>query len=415
MTYPDLNPRRILFITWDGPQTRYLERLFLPILAGLALHGHRVHVLQFSWAATAAEAAVGAERVALCAAAGIPYRQQAIWRRPSGLGPFLSAALGARAIRRAVADWGIDTLMPRSLMPALAVLRLRPAERAGLRIVFDADGLPADERVEFGGLAPYSATYRILRDIEAQMLRRADAVLVRTAEARDVALARAGAALTADRCHVVPNGVDPAPFAAAQRERAGRGEDGFVLGYSGSIGAQYRLPEMIDLALRLKSEMSDLRFRLLSPAQEAIRQALDGRGLSGAGWIETRTVAPPDVPGELVRCDLGLALRAPSFSMRAVAPIKIGEYLMAGVPVLGTPGIGLTAALEAEGVFRSAEGDLSGILRWISRAVHDRREEMRCAAHAAGLRHFGLEAAVARYQTALMGLPSANVGKAGDG
>lgn len=27
--------KNILFITWDGPETQYLERLFLPIFAGL--------------------------------------------------------------------------------------------------------------------------------------------------------------------------------------------------------------------------------------------------------------------------------------------------------------------------------------------------------------------------------------------
>lgn len=406
--------RRILFITWDGPQTRYLERLFLPILAGLAQHGHRVHVLQFSWATTAAEAQVGAQRAALCAAAGIPYRAQPIWRRPGGLGPFLSAALGAGAIRRAVADWGIDTLMPRSLMPALAVLRLRPAERTGLRILFDADGLPADERVEFGGLSPHGATYRLLRRIEARMLRRADAVLVRTAEARDILRARVGGALTEDRFHIVPNGVDPAPFTAALQSRSGQGEDGFTLCYCGSIGAQYRLPDMLDIAVRLKAGIPDLRFRLLSLAQGPIRQALEARGLSGADWIETRAVAAADVPGALVRCDLGLALRAQSFSMQAVAPIKLGEYLMAGVPVLGTPGIGMTAALEAEGVFHSAETDAADILHWIRTQVRDRRAEMRQAAHAAGLRHFALEGTVARYHAALMGL-SSDAGGAGRG
>ncbi len=394
--------RNILFITWDGPQTRYLERLFLPILAGLGAQGYRCHVLQFTWAGSPEDEAVIAARAGLCAAEGVPFRQVRIWRRPGGVGPFLSAVMGARAIRRAVAAWGIGTLMPRSLMPALAVLCLRRAERRALRILFDADGLAADERVEFGGLSPHGATYRLLRDIEARMLRQADGVLVRTEAARDIVLARAGAALAPARCHVVPNGVAVAPFAEALAACAAARDAGFVLGYCGSVGVQYRLPDMLDIAMRLRETMPDLRLRLLSPARAEVMRALAAKNLAGAGWIEQRAVPAAEIPGELVRLDLGLALRVQSFSTRAVQPIKLGEYLLAGVPVIGTPGVGMTEALEEAGVFRSAEPeDWQATLRWIIDEVRGRREEMRQACHAIGLGHFSLAATVEAYRVAL--------------
>ena len=147
---PPKSIRNILFITWDSPETRYLERLFLPIFRGLRARGYRFHVLQFSWGS----AQIAEARAALCAKSDIPYRKITIVRRLGAAGPFLSAVLGTRAINQAVSDWQIDTLMPRSLMPALAVLRMRKSARATLNIVFDADGLPADERVDFGGSIP---------------------------------------------------------------------------------------------------------------------------------------------------------------------------------------------------------------------------------------------------------------------
>ena len=61
---------RLLFITWDGPQTSYLTGLFLPILDGLARSGYSPHILQFTWGAD--------EKIAdtkkICFSRGIPYR-----------------------------------------------------------------------------------------------------------------------------------------------------------------------------------------------------------------------------------------------------------------------------------------------------------------------------------------------------
>ena len=390
--------RNILFITWDGPETRYLERLFLPILAGLRDRGLRPHVLQFGWGAPE----VFHSRAELCRAAGIPYRAKSILRRGGGAGPFFTALTGAGPIRRAVAEWRIDTLLPRSLMPALAVLRLTPAERAALNIVFDADGLPADERVDFAGLSPLGATYRLLRDIEMRMLLSSDAVLTRTAAARDILLARAGGGLPATRVHLVTNGVDPAPFAAALAARQDVPPGDPVLCYCGSIGPQYRLPEMLDLATRMRARIPGLRFRLISPATDVIRAELARRGLDGAGWIESRPARPEEVPAELARCDLGLALRQPAFSTRAVLPIKLGEYLLAGLPVLGTPGVGDTAPLEAEGLFHSAEAEATDkLLDWVTGTVLPARKALRDRAHAAGLRGFSLAAATDCYAEAL--------------
>lgn len=399
--------RNILFITWDGPQTNYLERLFLPILAGLQDRGYRAHVLQFCWG----EPAQIQARADLCREAGVPYRAQTILRFGGAAGPFLTALGGARAIRRSVAEWRIDTLMPRSLLPAFAVLRMKAAERAALNIVFDADGLHADERVDFTGLSPTGPTYRILRDIEMQMLLRSDTVLTRTAASRSILLARAGGGLTADRCHLVTNGVDPAPFigALAAPLPDPSPEAGPVLCYCGSIGAQYRLPDMLDVALRLRARIPGLRFRVISQATDAVQADLARRGLLRADWIDLRAPRPEDVPAELAGCDLGLALRLPAFSTRAVLPIKLGEYLLAGLPVLGTPGVGNTAELAEAGVFRSAEPqDLDQTITWLVDTVLPARAALRQTCHAIGLRDYAVAGSVASYATALASLVKPN-------
>ena len=43
-------PINVLFITWDGPGSTYLESLFLPIFRILAQSEIVFHVIQFTWA-----------------------------------------------------------------------------------------------------------------------------------------------------------------------------------------------------------------------------------------------------------------------------------------------------------------------------------------------------------------------------
>jgi hypothetical protein len=66
--------------------------------------------------------------------------------------------------------------------------------------------------------------------------------------------------------------------------------------------------------LVLTSKMNHGRFRDLA-------SELPPRASSSGG-------RPTDVPGLLAACDVGLAFRTPSFSQRAVAPIKVAEYLL---------------------------------------------------------------------------------------
>jgi glycosyltransferase involved in cell wall biosynthesis len=401
--YPmtEIPVRNILFITWDSPETRYLERLFLPIFTGLRARGYRFHVLQFSWGSEEITEARGA----LCAKSDIPYRKITIVRRLGAAGPFSSAVLGARAIKLAVSEWQIDTLMPRSLMPALAVLRMRKSAQDNLNIVFDADGLAADERVDFGGLSPHSLTYRFLREIEGALLRRSDVVLTRTESARSILLARAGSALKPKNCHVVSNGVDAGPFTDALKHFPKTTKELFTLCYCGSIGAQYRLPEMLDIAKKIKTKIPEFQFRLFSQYQDVVQNALKDKGLHEENWINCKAVPSDKVPDELAQCDLGIALRKPSFSTQAILPIKLGEYLLAGLPVIGTTGVGNTDQLSDFGVFRSTEADeLEETLKWIVDEVLPNRALMREKSHAAGRKYFSLESTVDSYETALFSI-----------
>lgn len=380
----------ILFITWDGPQTSYLEGLFLPIFKGLAEHGHRMHVLQFTWA--------DSERIErienVCEAVGIPYRRAPVWRKGGGAGPLASALAGSRQIRRAVRDWNIDTLMPRSLMPALAVCMM--GSRKGLKLVFDADGFSVDERVDFNGLSLESATYRILRAVEAHTARVADRVLVRTPRAIDILVERSKTDRT--KFHVVGNGRDPTPFLGSGPERT---DNEFRVCYAGSLGAQYRPDQMLELAQLLRAHIPNLVFRIFTGDRANLDVALNHSCVFDQSWIEVSRLPPESMPAALMQCDLALALRQPAFSTQGVAPIKLGEYLLAGLPIIGTEGVGPVEPLIVSGVMFPLKEDLSQAWPWVRDNVIPHQNSLRHRAHALGLAHFSLKASVDSYLPAL--------------
>jgi glycosyltransferase involved in cell wall biosynthesis len=393
---------RVLFVTWDGPQVNYLESLFLPIFEGLKPHGFEFDVLQFRWGTQQQERAV---REA-CRVSGSGYHAVKVWRWGGALGPFVTALLGGWHVRRAVRRFKSDILMPRSVLPSLATL---VARGAALRpVLMDADGMEIDERVEFSGMQSTSLAYRILRDVESQMVRLSRAILVRTPAARDMLIIRAGPALRPNQFHIVPNGRDGRlfhPFDEAERIRV-RAELGLphhapVIVYVGSVGGKYTIRSVGELALELRKLRPDTRLLVLTAMEEAARAELFGPFPELETFTTLFRAAPDDVPRYIAAGDVGTAFIKPTFSMRAVAPVKTAEYLLCGVPVVGIAEVGDNAMAVAEGVYFDESRGLGEAARWIAETVLPNREDYRVRARAVGESGFSLESSVRSYLAAL--------------
>lgn len=395
---------KALFITWDGPHVTYLESLFLPIFARLANEGIQFHVLQFTWG----DAKHKALTRKACVQLGIGYQSVTVFRRPRAIGAMLSALVGAMYVKKAIHNHNIDVVIPRSTLPALAtLLALRSTQ---CPMVFDADGLPLDERVDFAGQSPSGLVQRLLRDVEAQAVRRANVVLTRSAKAVSILHARAGAGTVGDKFHVVTNGRDADKFKPADavhnsqtRHTLGLAVDAPLLVYAGSLGAQYCMDEMLNLFGMIRDRRSDSHLLILTGTPEAIWPLLC-KYSQLQGCVTTLAVAPQDVPKYLACADLGLALRQPSFSMQAVAPIKLGEYLLCGLPVLATADIGDTVAISPDaGLLLQLmdKTELKTAADWFIDSVLPQRENYRKSSREVGLSRFSLEASASSYQNAL--------------
>ncbi|HEX9950167.1 MAG TPA: glycosyltransferase [Rubricoccaceae bacterium] len=346
---------RSLFVTWDGPGSNYHESLFLPILDRARRPGDVVHLMQYAWESDARSATVAAAAARL----GMPYTARGVWRRPALPATAAMVARGTADIARYAWRHRIDVLFPRSIVPAamaLGALRVLPAAR----LLYDADGLVADERADFGGWSRGGRAYRAFTAVERAAVRRADVLLVRSEAARDVLASRAGDASVPDRTVVVTNGKDEALFSpgiaasrAATRARLGIAPEAPVVLFAGSMGTPYNPDRMVAFfeAVRQRRPESVLVLLTGSPDEAA---ALAAAHRLPETSVRVRHAAPDEVPVLLAAADVGLGFYAPALSMQARAPIKVGEYLLCGLPALCTRGVG--------DVDRQLEGDVGRLL-----------------------------------------------------
>lgn len=400
--------KNILFVTWDGPQVSYLESLFLPIFRALQKHGFQFSILQFSWAPPE----VAEIRRRSCESLGINYSHVPVMRKPVALGGLITALWGGRRIRREIIRQNIDILMSRSTLPALSsLLGLRGFDK---KFVFDADGLPLDERIDFSGQSPSSIVNRILRDVEAQAVLRADAVLTRSCKAKLILQARAGAGCSDNKLHVVSNGRDTKLFSTREasdrfsvKESLGIAPEAPLIVYSGSLGPQYRPDSMLELFKLIRHSRPDSHFLVLTGSPEVINDLVADSDIGLGAFMTVMRVDANEVPLWLAAADLGLAFREPTFSMQGVAPIKLGEYLLCGVPVVATRGVGDSHLIDSQAGFlidAGGEQTLESVSDWFINKVLPRRDAFRAHCRSVGVAHFSLESSVEAYRRALFSI-----------
>jgi hypothetical protein len=90
--------------------------------------------------------------------------------------------------------------------------------------------------------------------------------------------------------------------------------------------------------------------------------------------------------------------------MQAASPIKLGEYLLCGLPVLATADIGDTDAVTTDVCYllRSMdEADLKTAAEWFTNTVLPNRAAYRVNSRTLGLKWFSLESSIDAYAKAL--------------
>jgi glycosyltransferase involved in cell wall biosynthesis len=170
--------------------------------------------------------------------------------------------------------------------------------------------------------------------LEAEVFGKAHAIAAVSEQVRDYAIEKGAAA---ERCHVVPNGVDTARFHPDVAPVTGLGipDDAFVVGFVGSLKAWHGLEPLLDGFRELPAEDG---YHLLIVGEGPLRTwvegyvrgaRLDGR-VTVSGWVDY-----VDIPSYVRRFDVAAA---PYHAIDDFyfSPLKLFEYLAIGRPVVAS-------------------------------------------------------------------------------
>ncbi len=388
--------KRLLFITWDGPQTNYLESLFYPVFDAIRQQRElEFHIIQFTWGHHEKIRQTKDQSILL----GFHYVSMEVNRFPHpAFGAFYAAWKGSKFIQQYIEKNQIDIVMPRSTMPALMINRIQNKIN-NVKIIFDADGLPLEERVDFAGLKKKSFQYKKLKSEETQLLENADAVITRSNKAIDIHRNNFGQEYLPPFFKVI-NGRDIKFFSPddglrkKHRDELGVSPHEILFIYCGSLGPQYGWEDMLSIFSQYHALNPDAQFLILTGTPDFLSNKIPDLLKNK---IMIRSVPYAKIPAYLNTGDIAFALRQPTYSMQGVAPIKLGEYLLMGLPTIASKGIGDTEELiPLDSCFLYDHKDpqrIEKVVNW-SQSIHTiDKNKIR----AIGLKYFSLEESVKSY------------------
>lgn len=372
----------------------YLENLFAPIFFKLIeRYGYEFHIIQF----TSANNEKIKQRKEGLASKGIHYLGIPVSQRSAFLGMLKAKFLDIYRVKKYAEKHGIEVIMPRAVNAYFIVKAL--CQNQKFRLVWDADGFPLEERVDFAGLSKKNWRYQFFKKIEHHAYQQAASMICRTQKAKDIITLNGGEGFDRYKVFVVNNGT----FVISENHPSVVKPKQLTLVYAGSLGPQYMLAEMLETFQIIKKAFPDALFKILTfqidQAQDYIQQHYPQLFSS----LEIKSVPAAQVMEELAKAHVSISFRKPSFSMQGVAPIKVVEYLSAGLPVIYNPGIGdLDELLGTQEFAFSLDSmkavDSESLVVWIKKLMdQDKRDQVIQYAE----EHFSLERSAVLYHQAL--------------
>ena len=283
---------------------------------------------------------------------------------------------------RLIEQFRPDVVIASSTFPMDIWVARRLARRSGAKLVYEVHDLWPLSPIELSGMPRWHPFIRLVQAAEDAAYRDADVVVSMLPKVHDYMASRG---LDLRKLHIVPNGIALDDWLAppqALREDVARALAGaraagrMVIGYAGSMGLPNALDVLLDAAARLRGVA--LHFVLVGDGHEKARLA---RRVADEG-LDNVTLLPPlpraQIPSLLGAMDIAYIgwQRVPIYRF-GIAPNKLMDYMMAGMPVLHSvdagndpvadAGCGLTVPPEAP------DAVAAGLRQLAALGAHERR------------------------------------------
>ena len=234
----------------------------------------------------------------------------------------------------------------RSYLPALLALKYKKKIR--VPFLFDMRGFWADERVE-GNIwslknVVYRQIYFYFKNLEKELLKEADHIISLTYKAKEILKEKFN--VQENKISVIPCCADTDLFNTTSFAKSDIKNElqiplqANVLAYLGSIGTWYMLDEMLLFYKQILSFDTSCQFLFITKenAQLILNRA---RHLNvPVSNIKIISATRNQVVKYLSIVDLGISFIKPSYSKQASSPVKLGEMLSSGIPMICNTGVG---------------------------------------------------------------------------
>lgn len=396
---------QVLYLSYDGMTDPLGQSQVLPYLCGLSRLGYCFRLISFE---KQDRFELYQQKIrSICEQNGIEWIPLTYTKSPPLLSTLYDVWRLGRVVKSLHRKIPIDMIHCRSYLTALVGRKMQ--RRMGIPFLFDMRGFWADERIE-GGIwsmknPVFRLVYRFFKNREKVLLRDADHVISLTNRAKEEIEKWNDWKGKIPDITVIPCCVDldrfsPNRVSADEKKRLISDLEippsAFILGYIGSIGTWYMLPEMLGYFKILKERIPESIFLLVTQHdRQELGNIANENGIDTAD-LRVVSCSHDEVPKYISIMNRSIFFIRPSFSKMASSPTKQGEIMAMGVPLVCNAGVGDTDRIVKEYHAGTVLSELSETCMFES-LIHleafDRIETIRGAQE-----YFSLQKGVAKYQ-----------------
>ena len=343
----------VLFLSYNGLLEPILPSQAIPYLIELAKKNFKFVLLTYEKQGDLKRVGkkVIKDREDDLMSSGIEWRRLRYHKNPPILSTLFDIFIGTLYSFYIILTRHIKVVHVRGITSGMMIIFLSKIFK--LQILFDMRGLLAEEYVGGGLWKEDSLSFKLVKKAERHMLETASAITVLTKKHFELNKSLGYLKNAVTPMDVVPCCVDMNRFYYDPKKesdfRRTHGlDDKLILMYPGKIGTFYFIDEMLFFFKEMTSVMGNAIFVILTgdditPVLEKAR-AID---IKEDNLMAIKNVPFEEIPNYLRIADAGIFFINP-YKKIGSSPIKMGEFLASGVPVIINPGVGDTEELVLE-------------------------------------------------------------------
>ncbi len=341
---------KVLFLSYNGLLEPILPSQALPYLKGLTGSDYEFILLTYEkkkdldrvGAAAIKELKEGLKQD------GIEWYHLRYHKSPPVLSTIFDLIVGSLKTFFLIKSAHVKIVHVRGVTPGVIMIMLSKLLR--VKILFDMRGLLAEEYVGGGMWKTDSLQFRLVKRAEKKLLTIADAVTVLTQKHFDLNRSLDYLEKRNIPMEVIPCCVDTTKF--DYEESSGIGlrdsiglKNKFVLMYPGKLGSFYYIDEMIAFfGSMIKMIPEAVLFVVTNDDPKIVIDRTEALNIPKDKVFIKTNVAFDKMPSYMRLADTGIFFINP-YNKFGSSPIKMGEFLASGVPVIINPGVGDTEEL----------------------------------------------------------------------